>query len=138
MPKESFTTRRTDQKHWDPVKMNERRRGPRVPIAVPIMEEEFFITTCGVTLNVSEFGLRYFKIAAKNERTKIKEKYHFETLIRSINFSIPIENIAPLNMMCSIVHEKHTDDFIETSCEFICLTNEQRHSILRYLDIHST
>jgi hypothetical protein len=117
--------------------MNERRRGPRVSLSVPIVEEEFLITTCGVTVNVSEFGLRYFKLAKPSQRTVVKEKYQLQTRIRSVNFSLPKHNYDPMKIMCSVVEEKKNDEFIETSCEFICLTNDQRHAILKFIDLNS-
>lgn len=114
--------------------MNERRRGPRVPLSVPIVEEEFQTTACGVTMNVSEFGLRYYKLANKPDPSHIEDKYQIRTQIRSINFSLPKNTYDPMKIMCSVVEEKINDEFVETSCEFICLTNEQRHSILKYID----
>jgi len=113
--------------------MIERRRGPRAPISVPIVEEEYFLTTCGITLNVSEFGLRYFKLAPKKENPQIAERYNIKTNIRSINFSIPKKQES-MRLVCSVIDEKIVEEFIETSCEFICLTNEQRHAILNYVD----
>ncbi len=119
--------------------MKERRRVTRAPIKTLISEEQSSLISVGTIINISEYGIRYAKQAdikaSKNSMisSNLIPSQAQSIDIRKVNFCLPgkTEN---LELICNVVAEKTNDKLIETSCEFVFISDDRKRAIREYVN----
>ncbi len=113
--------------------MKERRRTPRVSLKVPIADIQSFFITNGSIININEHGIRYLKpVNHKKVDAKMYAGNPIPITVRTIHFSLPgVEK--PLRLVCHVIAEQVNNEQVESSCEFLGISNEERYKIREYV-----
>ncbi len=105
----------------------------------PVAEELSSCISSGTTINISELGIRYVKTICESDNNEISSelgsrRYGAQPIeIRKINFCLPGYKEV-LNLTCSVVTETILNKNIETSCEFIFMSDDKMQAIREYVN----
>lgn len=114
--------------------MKERRRAPRALLKCPISTMQSYFVLNGTIVDISEYGVRYSRPTIDPENTEeIYQEEIGSITIQTVHFLLPTNNNF-LQLVCHVIKEKFIDDKIETSCEFLGITNKEKQAIRTYVD----
>ncbi len=109
--------------------MKERRRSRRVSVNSSIADDQSSFISNGEIIDISEHGIRYSQIAGR----QITNYELDSSLVRTVFFSLP-GNKKNMCLTCSIISERTNDQHLETSGDFVCLSNEDKLTIRKYIN----
>ncbi len=120
--------------------MRERRRIPRISLKASITDIQSLYISKGTIINISEKGIRYSKPLDKQITKETFSQNDAATLtVRTIYFSLPEHGLS-LQLVCHVRDERINENYIEASCVFLGITNDEKQKIRAYINksIHHT